>query len=103
MSTRANIKFIGCSGDTLYVDRSHDGFPDVVLPDIIKTVDDCAGKWSGSEIGQLVSYFLGINFNPKERIQDYEPCHGVAGDESCNYYVKYDKEKKKFLYGITKG
>ena len=37
MSTRANIKFSD-KWDNYYIDRSHDGFPDNILPDIKETI-----------------------------------------------------------------
>jgi len=99
MSTRANIKFEDEHGDKFFVDRSHDGFPNNILPDIVKAIEDCEGKWSGSELGQLVSYFLGIHFNRTTRIQNYEPCQGKAGDESYCYWVKWDKLSEQYEYG----
>ena len=73
-----------------------------ILPSLQRTIDECKGRWIGSELGQLVSYFLGKNFNPKQRIQHYEPCSGLAGDESYRYYVKWDSEKKEYVCGIEK-
>jgi hypothetical protein len=100
MSTRAHIEFIDEYGAKLCVDRSHDGFPDIIMLDIEKTIEQCRGKWSGSEIGQLVSYFLGRTFNKRQRIQDYQPCNERAGDESYVYFVKYNKESKEYYFGI---
>ena len=37
MSTRANIKFQD-GNDIIHLDRSHDGFPDVILPDIKEAI-----------------------------------------------------------------
>ena len=85
MSTRANIKFSD-KWDNYYIDRSHDGFPDNILPDIKETIDHCKGKWSGSELGQLVSYFLkeGDIFVCKN-----EECEGF--DEK--YYTKGNSDE----------
>ena len=99
MSTRANIKFSD-KWDTFYLDRSHDGFPDNILPDINEAIEGCRGRWSGSELGQLVTFFLGIHFDRKTRIQNYEPCSGPAGDVNHQYWVKWDSGKKEYEYGL---
>ena len=101
MSTRANIRFEDEYG-SIHIDRSHDGFPDVILPNIKETIDACKGRWSGSELAQLVSAFLGMHFDLKTRIQRYEPCIGYekAGDESYCYWVKWNKETQAYEYGV---
>ncbi len=101
MSTRANIKFQD-ERDIIHIDRSHDGFPENILADIKEAVDLCKGRWSGSELGQLVSAFLGLHFDKNQRIQNYEPCIGYtkAGDESFCYFVKWNKETKEYEYGV---
>lgn len=101
MSTRANIKFQD-GEDYIHIDRSHDGFPDVILPDIKAAIDLCKGRWSGSELGQLVTAFLGLHFDKRQRIQNYEPCIGYerAGDESYRYYVKWNESKREYEYGV---
>jgi len=101
MSTRANIKFEDDYG-FIHIDRSHDGFPDIILEDIKNVIEITKGCWSGSEVGQLVSYFLGMNYDKNKRIQKYEPCVGFerAGDESYCYWVKYNTEKRNWEYGI---
>ena len=100
MSTRACIEFIGKYGDKFHIYRHCDGFPDNILPDIKETVDKCINRWSGSEMGQLVSIFLGENYSQTTRIQHYELCHGPAGDESYLYYVRYIGGKQKYEYGV---
>lgn len=101
MSTRANIRFEDEYG-SIHIDRSHDGFPDNVLPDILETIQLCQGRWSGSELGQLVSAFIGLHFDKGQRIQNYEICIGyeTAGDESYCYVVKWNKEEKVYEYGL---
>lgn len=101
MSTRANIRFEDGYGK-IYIDRSHDGFPDIILADIKETIELCEGRWSGSELGQLVSVFIGMNFDKNTRIQHYEPCIGFeyAGDESYYYWVKWNEEKNEYEYGV---
>lgn len=103
MSTRAGIIFQDEFDRKIHIDRSHDGFPNIVLQDIRETLNLCKGRWSGSEVGQLVSHFLGLHFNPKQRIQDYEPCAGeeMAGDESYCYWVKWNNQKKIYEYGLV--
>ena len=102
MSTRANIRFEDEYG-SMHVDRSHDGYPDIILSDIKETIDLCKGRWSGSELGQLVSAFIGMHFDPTTRIQQYEPCIGfkIAGDEEYRYWVKWNKEKGEYEYGVA--
>lgn len=101
MSTRANIKFQD-GEEFIHIDRSHDGFPDVILPDIRAAIDLCKGRWSGAELGQLVSAFLGLSFDKDRRIQCYEPCIGYnkAGDESYCYWVKWNENKLEYEYGV---
>jgi hypothetical protein len=101
MSTRANIKFQD-GDDFIHIDRSHDGFPDNVLPDLKEVIDLCKNRWSGAELGQLVSTFLGLHFVKGRRIQNYEPCIGYnrAGDESFLYYVKWNDQRKVYEYGL---
>lgn len=101
MSTRANIKFQD-GNDFIHIDRSHDGFPENILADIKETVDLCKGRWSGAELGQLVSAFLGMHFDKNTRIQHYEPCIGYnkAGDESYEYFVKWNETTKQYDYGV---
>lgn len=98
MSTRANIKFEDEHGSFIHIDRSHDGFPDIILPEINEAIELCKGRWSGSEVGQLVSAFIGMHFNAETRIQHYEPCIGFckAGDESYCYLVKWNKKENKY-------
>jgi hypothetical protein len=99
MSTRANIHFSD-DYDNFYVDSSHDGFPENILPDIEKTIHLCKNRWSGSELGQLVSAFLGLHFNENTRIQNYEPCSGKAGDESYCYFVKWNNLTDEYDFGV---
>lgn len=102
MSTRANIKFINEYEDFIHIDRSHDGYPENVLNDILETINLCKGRWVGSELGQLVSFFLSKNFDENDRIQNYEPCIGyeISGDESYLYYVKWNEKAQKYEFGI---
>ena len=103
MSTRANIVFQDEYGDDFHIDRSHDGFPEIILSDIKQAIDLCEGRWSGSELAQLVSAFLGLHFDKNTRIQNYEPCIGYkkAGDESYCYFVKWNEKLNKYEYGVV--
>ena len=93
MSTRATIKFTDECGDSFYVYRGHDGFPDIILPDIKTTIDKATGRWGGSGIGQLLSLFFGEAYRGKSRIQEYELTTDFHGDESYRYFVDFvDKE-----------
>jgi len=100
MSTRANIEFKD-EWDTYFIDSSHDGFPENILGDIEKCLTRCRGRWSGSELGQLVSYFLGMNYDEGQRIQRYEPCIGRAGDEYYCSYVHWDDKTGWYTYGVN--
>ena len=101
MSTRANIRFEDDYG-AIHINRSHDGYPENILKDIKETIDLCRGRWSGSEIEQLVSAFIGMHFDINQRIQNYEPCIGYqkAGDESYCYFVKWNSDKREYEYGV---
>ena len=92
MSTTAMIAFRG--GDELYwIRRGHDGFPDVVLPDLKRVLgasrEGFGGRWSGAECGQLVSLFLAMLGDPTDRLQSYELASGLPGDENYVYFVEY--------------
>lgn len=50
MSTRASIRFIDEYADVIYVYRGHDGFPEIVEPDIDRVLSIASGRWSGSEV-----------------------------------------------------
>lgn len=92
MSTIAMIAFR--DGDELYwIRRGHDGFPDIVLPDLKRVVgasrQGMGGRWSGAACGQLVSLFLATLGNPMDRLQQYELAPGLPGDETYVYAVEY--------------
>ncbi len=99
MSTRASIKFMD-GDDVLYLDRSHDGFPNIVSLDIANTIATVRNKWDGSEMGQLIAHFMSMHNDPKHRIKHYEPSIGPAGDESYQYWVKWDYKKDEWLHGV---
>jgi hypothetical protein len=82
------------------LDRTHDGFPSNITPDIEETIEAAKGRWSGAEMGQLVALFLAMHNDPKKRIQDYEPCNGPAGDESYFYWVRWNEETRTYEFGI---
>ena len=89
MGTRATIKFTDEFDDVYYVYRGHDGFPDIILPDINAVIEKAKGRWSGSEMGLLLSMFFGETYREKARIQDYELTPDFHGDESYTYSVEY--------------
>jgi len=101
MSTRCIIK-ISDKWDTFYIDRTHDAFPDIIIPDIESVINFCKNSWSGAEIGLLVSVFLGFHFDKNARIQNYSVSSGPAGDESYSYYVEWCEAEGKYLYGETR-
>lgn len=92
MSTTAMIVFR--DGDEFYwIRRGHDGFPDIVLPDLNRVLgasrEGFGGRWSGAECGQLVSLFLAMLGDASQRLQPYELAPGLPGDESYVYSVEY--------------
>ena len=99
MSTRANIKFQD-EYTTFHVDRSHDGFPDNVLPDIESAIQKTRGRWSEPEIGQLITWFLIWSNDHNARLVHYEIASGVAGDESYTYHVVWDEEQERWRYWV---
>ena len=89
MSTRMTIQFQDEFGDTFHVYRHCDGFPEDRLPEIQKVIEKAKGRWSGSEVGMLVSMFLGEMYVKGQRLPDYELTPEFHGDESYKYYVRY--------------
>ncbi len=93
MSTRASIKITDDYGVSYYLYRGHDGFPDVVEPDINKAINICNSRFGQSEIGQLISIILGEAYHKAKRIQYYELTPGEHGDECYIYLVHYKDNK----------
>ncbi len=101
METRASIRFED-DDEIFYVYRGHDGYPDgSILPDLHKAVEMAEGRWSpGGETGALVTLFLALNFNPtKSRLPDYELTSCIHGDEEYHYFVRWNRETKKYAIG----
>ena len=88
MSTGATITVEDESGTKFYIFRSHDAFPDIVLPDLQATIEKAKGRWDGSEIGQIMAIFMGLTNCPKSRIQDYE-IYPEEMDGCYSYQLKY--------------
>jgi len=88
MSTSATITFEDEFGVKFHIFRSHDAFPDVILPDLQETIEKAKGRWCGSDIGQMMAMFMGLTFRPNSRIQNYEICpYEIDGNYS--YQLKY--------------
>lgn len=98
MSTRATIEFTD-GGHKFYVYRGHDGFPDVILPDIKKVIDLTRNRWSEPEVELLVTAFIGVYFKVEKRLPDYEITEAFHGDESYKYYVRWNKETQMWDFG----
>lgn len=97
MSTRATIRFK--DGDEEYfVYRHSDGYPENVDNDIRKVLEEIKGRWSGAELGTLVSFFLGYYFDKNNRLPDYDLTPSFHGDESYRYFVEWDDENKMYNY-----
>lgn len=96
MGTRATIQFKD-RGETYFVYRGHDGYPENVEADIKEVLQKIKGRWSEPELGTLVTCFLTMLFNPeKERLPDYELTPCFHGDESYRYFVEWDDKEKKW-------
>jgi hypothetical protein len=101
MSTRATIRFSD-SDDEYFVYRGHDGYPNNILSDLEEVIKKSNGRWSGSEIGCLVTLFLamGYDYNTK-RLPYYELTTSFHGDESYRYWVTWNDNLEKWEYGVT--
>jgi hypothetical protein len=96
MSTRATIKFED-DYNTFHVHRSHDGFPDIIIPDIEETIKNSEDKWNGPEAELLVTLFLAMHWQwDKNTLPYYEITSGIHGDESYLFSVKWNRETKKW-------
>lgn len=98
MSTRATIK-ISDNHQGFYIYRGCDGMPENVLPDIQEVLAKIKGRWSEPEPELVVTAFLTLkwDFN-KERIPDYMITSNFHGDESYDYYIKWDDIKKDWIF-----
>lgn len=99
MSTRASIRFIDEYADVVYVYRGHDGFPEIVEPDIDRVLSIAQGRWSCSEVSLLVTLFLAVTYSgwPKQRLPDYELTTSIHGDEEYFYTVRWDTAKQSWV------
>jgi hypothetical protein len=100
MSTRCTIRFFerDCDDEIYYVYRHSDGFADEVIPEIEKAIEVSKGRWSGAEVGSLVTLFLAMYFNyQKQRIPSYELTPCIHGDESTLIDVVYQPETKSWI------
>ncbi len=104
MSTRATIKFSNeYFAEKYYVYRHCDGFPEVILADLQKLIDEAKGRWSDPELGMIVSLFISMNYDyNKQSLPDYEITETFHGDESYTYYFNWNNETKKWDFGILK-
>lgn len=100
MSTRATIRFRD-KYDTFFVYRHSDGHPDNVLNDIQGAIEKAKGRWSGSECGLLVSFFLGTYFKAEERLPQYMMTSEFHGDESYRYFVEWNSDEKKWVARVN--
>lgn len=92
MSTGATITIVDERGETYYLRRGHDAFPDVVMPDLETATAFANHAWCGSEIGQFVARLLGETFRPGARLHEYELCPHVI-DDNYLYEVRYEGEQ----------
>jgi len=101
MGTRGTIRFsTDDSEDLFFIYRGHDGKPSVVIEDIKDCIAKAKGRWSGGELGLLVTLFLSMYYDyDKERLPTYEITSGIHGDESYVYFVRWNSETKAWEYG----
>ena len=104
MSTRASIRFIDEYNDVVYVYRGHDGFPEIVEPDIDRVLSIAQGRWSCSEVSLLVTLFLAVTYSgwQKQRLPDYELTTSIHGDEEYFYTVRWDTAKQSWVREETR-
>ena len=100
MGTRATIRFKD-GNDEYFIYRGHDGYPSNVQADIEETLLKIENRWSGPEIGSVVSCFIGFTFNEKSRCPNYELTPCFHGDESYRYYVDWDEKNNKWNLTIN--
>lgn len=97
MSTRATIRFKD-DEEEYFVYRHSDGHPANVSADILVVLEAIKGRWSGAELGTLVSFFLGYYFDAKRRLPNYDLTTGFHGDESYRYYIEWNGKTKQYNY-----
>lgn len=104
MSTRASIIFIDEYANVVYVYRGHDGFPEIVEPDIDRVLSIASGRWSCSEVSLLVTLFLAVTYSgwQKQRLPDYELTTSIHGDEEYFYTVRWDTAKQAWTREETR-
>lgn len=96
MSTRATIQFKD-GDDEFYVYRDCDGFPENILPDLQKAIEQHRQCRHGSaELGMLVTHFLGMTYVPNSRVPDYEITKCFHSDESYRYFVNLDSKSREW-------
>ena len=92
MGTRATIRISEgereCD-EKFFIYRGHDGFPENILPDLHEAVKHCHIK----EAGDFVSVFLGLNYDKKQRCQNYVLTSAFHSDESYKYSVDLIKDQ----------
>jgi hypothetical protein len=100
MSTRATIQFKD-EYDTFFVYRHCDGYPEQIMADLEKAIENARGRWSGSECGMFVSFFLGSHFEANAHQPDYVMTSYWHGDESYQYYAEWDTERREWKARIS--
>lgn len=96
MSTRATIKFSDGTED-IFVYRGHDGFPDIVIPDIEEAITKAKGRWFEPMGCILATMFVRMNLDIDKRLSYYEITSDFHGDESYRYFVTWDDLAKKWV------
>ncbi|MDR2707080.1 MAG: hypothetical protein LBC02_15010 [Planctomycetaceae bacterium] len=100
MSTRATIKFTS-EHLSFYVYRHCDGHPEHVIEDIDKTLRESQSRWDTSNVEKLVTLFLSMHYDyRRSRVPTYEITSDFHGDDSYEYYVEFDEDKKRWTVRI---
>lgn len=69
MSTRASLRFIDECANVVYVYRGHDGFPEIVEPDIDGVLSIAQGRWSCSEgLMEILSLWVPLSLKVRTRL-----------------------------------
>ena len=97
MGTRATIEINDSYGGIFYVYRGHDGFPEIIIPDVQAAIDLLESRnFRGAEASHLTTVLLGRQYDEQNSVPDYEITSGWHGDESYRYACHYDKEAKRY-------
>lgn len=105
MSTCATIRFVDERDTAFYVSRGHDGFPEIVQPDVERVLERLrertphvigflpGPRWAGSEIQLFIPFLFSVLNDPEERLPTYELLSGWRGDECYRFEMSWRGDK----------